>query len=101
MGYVCEFGLLALPLVLMGLYVFRQGDRHLSPYVAPLTLILGITMMDMLLNATLTPMTWLTAGAILGHAEKLMPRKVAMPHRLEMQAAMGGQDGAKGKRTVM
>ncbi|MBD3662393.1 hypothetical protein H9Q16_00505 [Sulfitobacter sp. TSTF-M16] len=101
LGYVCEFGLLALPLVLMGLYVFRQGDRHLSPYVAPLTLILGITMMDMLLNATLTPMTWLTAGAILGHAEKLMPRKVAMPHRLEMQAAMGGQDGAKGKRTVM
>jgi hypothetical protein len=64
-------GLLALPIFLMGLHLYRQGDAGLSPWIAPLLLILGITMMDMLLNATLTPPTWLTAGAILGHAEGL------------------------------
>jgi len=71
LGYLCEMGLLALPIVLIGLYLWRHGDADLSPWVAPLTLILGITMMDMLLNATLTPLTWLSAGAILGHAERL------------------------------
>ena len=70
-GYLCEMGLLALPIFLMGLYLYRRGDAALSPWIAPLLLILGITMMDMLLNATLTPLTWLTAGAILGHAEAL------------------------------
>jgi hypothetical protein len=57
--------------------------------------------MDMLLNATLTPMTWLTAGAILGHAEKLMPRPVRAPHHARMQTAIGGQGAPKGKRTVL
>ncbi|MEM5542212.1 hypothetical protein WNY61_05625 [Sulfitobacter sp. AS92] len=70
-GYLCEMGLLALPIFMMGLHLYRNGDAELSPWIAPLLLILGITMMDMLLNATLTPLTWLTAGAILGHAETL------------------------------
>ena len=72
LGYLCEMGLLALPIILVGLHLYRMGDAGLSPWLAPLLLILGITMMDMLLNATLTPLTWLTAGAILGHAEGLV-----------------------------
>ena len=68
LGYICEFGLLALPLVLMGVYLRRQAATANDVAIgsAALTLILGITMMDMLLNATLTPLTWLTAGAIHG-----------------------------------
>ncbi len=102
LGYICEFGLLALPVLLMGLYIRRQGDATLSPFVAPLVMILAITMMDMLLNATLTPLTWLTAGAILGHAEKLMPRP-ARTRRFAMgQTALTASEPQRdGKRTVL
>lgn len=102
LGYVCEFGLLALPLVLMWLYIRRNPQASLSPYVAPLCLILGVTMVDMLLNATLTPLTWLTAGAVLGHAERLMPRAKALP-RYAMTAVDDGESPAprEGKRTAI
>lgn len=102
LGYICEFGLLALPLVLMGLYLRRNTTVVLSPFVAPLCLILAITMVDMLLNATLTPLTWLTAGAILGHAERAMPRPVPPPKHA--MTSMNGPESLPprgGKRTVI
>jgi hypothetical protein len=102
LGYVCEFGLLALPLVLMAISLRRVRDAALSPWVGPLALILGITMMDMLLNATLTPLTWLTAGAILGHAEKRMPRPNKLPNEMRGTVLMDRQGlPHRGKRTVM
>ena len=99
LGYVCEMGLLALPLVLIWLSMRR--DTPLSPHIAPLCLILGITMMDMLLNATLTPVTWLTAGAILGHAEKRLPRTARRPRYALGPAAMGASAAPNGKRTIL
>ena len=99
LGYVCEMGLLALPLVLIWLSMRR--DTPLSPHIAPLCLILGITMMDMLLNATLTPVTWLTAGAILGHAEKRLPRTTRRPRYALGPAAMGASAAPNGKRTIL
>lgn len=102
LGYICEFGLLALPLAFMWLYIRRARDTVLSPYVAPLCLILAMTMVDMLLNATLTPLTWLTAGAILGHAERLMPRKAPAPeHALRSGMIAGRRVPQGGKRTVL
>lgn len=101
LGYICEFGLLALPLGLMWWFVRRNGDGDLSPFVAPLCLILGITMIDMLLNATLTPLTWLTAGAILGHAEKRMPRAARKPRFDLTRNAVQHSAEPKGKRTVL
>ncbi|MGC1506551.1 MAG: hypothetical protein WA782_20735 [Sulfitobacter sp.] len=101
LGYLCEFGLLALPLILMWRFVRKQGDGALSPFIAPLCLILGITMMDMLLNATLTPLTWLTAGAILGYAEKRNPRQAPKPKFALSSAVMQGDAPIKGKRTVI
>jgi hypothetical protein len=92
-GYIAEFGLLGLPLVMLGLYAARHRDAELSPYIGPVALILGITLMDMLLNATLTPFTWLTAGAILGYVEKLDPRGARVPrHALRTTPVMGMQD---------
>ncbi|MGJ8544830.1 MAG: hypothetical protein ACSHWZ_05245 [Sulfitobacter sp.] len=100
-GYVCEFGLLALPLFLMARFV-RGKEVAISPWIAPLALILGITMMDMLLNATLTPLTWLVAGAILGHAERVMPRGARVPkYALAQRPVMQGGGAKPGKRTVM
>ncbi len=102
LGYICEFGLLALPLVLMLISLRRMRDKALSPWVAPLTLILSVTMMDMLLNATLTPLTWLTAGAILGHVEKRMPREIKHRHAMRATPALSpNQTGRGGKRTIL
>lgn len=90
LGYIAEFGLLALPLLLLGGYVLRNRKAELSPYIGAVALILGITLMDMLLNATLTPFTWLTAGAVLGYVERLSPRRARDPrHALRTTPVMG------------
>lgn len=100
LGYVAEFGLLALPLMLLGVHVIRHKQAELSPYIGAVALILGITLMDMLLNATLTPFTWLTAGAVLGYAERLSPRRVRQPrYALKQAPVMGGN--SKVRQTVL
>ena len=65
-GFLAEFGLLAYPIYLMWR---KAGQGQLSPWVGPMALILGVNMIDLIPNATLTPLTWLMAGAILGYAE--------------------------------
>lgn len=108
LGYICEMGLLALPLILIWLSQRGPNAAPISPYLPALCLILGITMMDMLLNATLTPLTWLTAGAILGHAERRMPRSAQVPRfalsgaAMDTSAAMESTPAVpKGKRTIL
>jgi hypothetical protein len=70
-GFVAEFGLLAFT-------VFRAASavRFADPesdgiYLAGLGLIVAISMIDLLPNASLTSWTWLLAGALLGRAEQL------------------------------
>lgn len=93
-GYIAQFGLMALPLWLIhremrhsqsapqpARAAFGTGTAErqkpapaqgtLSPYIGPLAVMLGFNMIDMLPNATLTPTTWLIAGALFGYAEQL------------------------------
>ncbi len=70
-GYAAEFGLLTLPLFLLWWRSRGLPSRAISPYVGPLALLLGINMVDLLPNATITPITWMLAGSLLGHAERL------------------------------
>ena len=70
-GYITEFGLTALPLLLLAREALRQGKAMLSPWTGAVALILGANMMDLLPNATHIPFTWLMAGALLGEAERL------------------------------
>ncbi|MBO6895823.1 MAG: hypothetical protein JJ868_00485 [Shimia sp.] len=95
-GYIAQFGLMALPIFQINRELGRirladrdsfqrdtsfslldqkqadlLNDRGLSPYLGPLALMLGFNMIDMLPNATLTPTTWLIAGTLFGHAERL------------------------------
>lgn len=98
-GYLSEMGLLALPLVLLGLYARSHHVQTMSPLVAAVALILAITMVDMLLNDTLVPFIWLIAGAVLGYAERLRfsdakPR--AIPTVLTREAGL-----PKGRRTII
>ena len=70
-GFVAEFGLLALT-VFRAASVLRlvQSERD-RIFLAAIALIVAITMLDMLPDAALTPLTWLFAGAMLGRAEDL------------------------------
>ncbi|KIC30208.1 membrane protein [Leisingera sp. ANG-S5] len=72
LGYIAEMGLLAAPLVLLARAAARAPRGSVSPYAAPIALILAATMVDMLLNATLIPITWMCAGSVLGYAERLL-----------------------------
>ncbi len=69
-GFLAEFGLLVFPIIMVWreTIAFRRGV--LSPYTGVLALILAINVVDMIPNATLTPLTWILAGALVGYSEK-------------------------------
>ncbi|MGE4325706.1 MAG: hypothetical protein AB7E21_06285 [Pseudodonghicola sp.] len=93
LGYIAEMGLLALPLVLLWR---RSRSGAVSNYAAPVALIIAATMVDMLLNATLVPLTWLCAGAVLGHAEN--PRLASSPEPRETASGLFGKGPVIGRR---
>lgn len=68
LGYIAEFGLLVMPLLLLARQALRQPP---ALAVAALALIYGANLLDLLPNATLVPLTWLIGGALLGQAEAL------------------------------
>jgi len=77
-GYIAEFGLLVLPLLMLAREALaRGGAERLSPYAAALALILAVNTVDLLPNATLIPFTWLLAGAVFGGAEAMRTARVA------------------------
>lgn len=65
-GYLGEFGLLTLPLIFMAL---RWKTMGLTPATAGIALALTANLIDLIPNATLTPVTWLLAGALAGRLE--------------------------------
>ncbi len=95
LGYISEFGLLALPIFLLGAETFRRKGEDIGLYAAVLALMVGINMFDLLLNATLTPLTWLMSGAVLGHTEM---RRTA---RLAAEAADRQIGSGRSNRPVM
>ncbi len=68
-GYLAQMGLIGGPMILLWWGMGAKGAAPMPPYVAPVAVLLSITMIDMLLNAILTPYTWLMAGAIVGFCE--------------------------------
>ncbi len=62
-GYLAHFGLLTAPLFLLGVSRRKLG---LSIESSGLALILAINLLDLIPNATLTPLTYLVAGALCG-----------------------------------
>ncbi|MGX9356297.1 hypothetical protein ACS3SW_14375 [Roseobacteraceae bacterium S113] len=70
-GFLAEFGLIVLPIFLLWREMLSRRNDEISPHVGPLSLILAINAVDMIPNATLTPLTWMLSGALLGYAEAL------------------------------
>lgn len=71
-GFIAEFGLLTLPLIWLRRALKREPDDVQSASVGALALILTFNVLDLLPNATLTPLTWLIAGALLGYGERAL-----------------------------
>lgn len=103
LGFIGEFGLLILPVFLtfrlatrlpteenwrkhqreisqfpaVGGLTRKMSRRQVSPLVGGLSLMLAINIVDLIPNATLTTLSWLVAGAILGYAEAFLAPKEA------------------------
>lgn len=77
-GFLAEFGLMVLPIFLMWREMLARKAAEISPYIGPLTLMLGINAVELVPNATLTPVTWLLSGALMGYAESLRRERLNM-----------------------
>lgn len=64
--YLAEFGLLCLPAVIAAI---TAGKSRYGFETAGLMLMLAANLIDLLPNATMTPLTWLLVGAIWGRIE--------------------------------
>jgi hypothetical protein len=99
-GFVAEFGLLMLPVFL----IWWRGAGQTPRLTAGLLLILAVNLVDMLPNATITPLTWLFAGALLGWAER---REEASEPKLEarikpaIHLVQGAAQASSGLRTIL
>ncbi|WP_439523596.1 O-antigen ligase family protein [Marivita sp.] len=85
LGFLAEFGLLVLPVLFLWRETRYRQPEDYSPLIVPLSLILAVNVFDMLPNATLTPLTWLMAGALTGYAESLRHNRDAYQSRHRLQ----------------
>jgi hypothetical protein len=63
LGYIAQFGLLTLPTVMLA---FGRRSASLTPATAGLAVVMAVNLLDLLPNATLTPITWMVGGALAG-----------------------------------
>jgi hypothetical protein len=70
-GFLALFGLLALPVFNAALALRFAGSTQDKVFLSALSLILAINVFDLLPNSSLSPWTWLVAGALLGRTEAL------------------------------
>jgi len=70
-GFFVEFGILALPVFRSAKVIRYVKDRRERIVFAAINLLLAISIFDLLPNASVSPWTWLLAGALLGRVEKI------------------------------
>jgi hypothetical protein len=78
-GFLAEFGLLTLPIFLIWRRTTGVLKGAIPPFLGGVALILAVNVLDLLPNATITPMTWLFAGALLGYSEQVQLARRAKP----------------------
>ncbi|MHB8885740.1 MAG: hypothetical protein ACYC5H_11820 [Methylovirgula sp.] len=82
-GFLAEFGLLALPVFRAAATLRSLRSKEDGLYLAALALIIAINMIDLLPNSSLSPWTWLLAGALLGRneeAREFVRKGIFTPH---------------------
>jgi hypothetical protein len=83
-GWFSQFGLLLLPIFLLWHRFRRHGFDDASPYVMGMSLLLAVNVFDLLPNATLTPLTWLLMGSLLGYVERADQEEAIAQKRQKM-----------------
>jgi len=61
-GYLALFGMLCLPLIMLSRARKRMGP--ISPYTAGLAVLLALNLLDLIPNYSMSPVTWMIAGAL-------------------------------------
>ncbi|SHH54368.1 hypothetical protein [Cognatishimia maritima] len=81
----------------------RQVDQVISQLGGGLSLLLALNLVDLLPNATLTPITWLIAGALLGYCEQLRTqlKEMASGRRKSALEASNRITVETGPRTIL
>lgn len=69
-GFIAQFGLLCLPIFMLG-GIHRHAGREVSILAGGVAVVLAVNLVDLLPNATITPVTWLITGGLLGYLEQL------------------------------
>ena len=64
--YIAQFGLLTLPIILLAL---NRRRYQISLATSGLAIVLATSLLDLIPNSGLTPVTWLMAGALMGRLE--------------------------------
>jgi hypothetical protein len=96
-GYFAQFGLLTLPIVLLAL----RRREHLSTATVGLMLVSVAGLVDLLPNATLTPVTWLIGGAVAGrYLRSVNPAPDAAPQPAGPGRRFGSPQPLLGQRGV-
>ncbi|QFS84581.1 hypothetical protein FIU97_17620 [Roseivivax sp. THAF40] len=80
-GFLAEFGLLMLPILLLIRAGITRRPDAFDPLAVTLCLLLAVNIFDLIPNATLTPVTWMIVGALLGYAEGVRTRDVDWRNR--------------------
>ncbi len=95
LGYAAQYGLLTLPLLLLGREALLSRAAVLTPCACGIALIYAANLVDLLPNDTLVPLTWLMAGALIGFAEDLAAQRRARAGEARRAAL------PPGRRTVL
>ncbi|MBL4811426.1 MAG: hypothetical protein JKX69_03485 [Rhodobacteraceae bacterium] len=82
-GFLAEMGLLTLPLFMLWRRSNNAVTEAIGPWLGPLALIIAVNVIDLIPNATITPLTWMFAGGLFGFAEGFKPvqRRALAPIR--------------------
>jgi hypothetical protein len=70
-GFLAQFGLLSLPVLRAASVIKRSDSKYDNLLLATLALVVALTVVEQLPNASLSPWSWLLAGALLGRTELL------------------------------
>jgi hypothetical protein len=71
-GFIAEFGLLTIGIFRVRCVLGKTKDVRESLCLSALALMVGLNMVDLLPNATLTPLTFLLAGSLVGRTENIL-----------------------------
>lgn len=76
-GFLAFFGLLGLPIVLLRRWTKTASGPEVPLETSALALLMAMNLSDLIPNSSLSPMSWLMAGALLGYAEDARKQMLA------------------------